>query len=129
MAVDPTGLRTLLESPKLHCLKSIHISYSDWSLDPVRPYGSLFVGLSSATLESVMFTMMNIVGDNTIQQLCNQDAFPRMRSLAFCDCPLINDSLLWHRRNELCRLEGLFIKDCVYVTQVVQIHGFSFIAN
>ncbi len=76
-----------------------------------------------------MFTMMDLVADRTIQQLCNHDAFPRMRSLAFCACPRINDRLLWHRQEEFCCLEGLFIKDCTYVTQVVQVHGFSFIVN
>ncbi len=129
ISVSPMGVRALLDRPNFPCLKSIHFCYENLgSLDSTLSHYSLFVGLSSTTLESVMFTTLEIYMDHTIQQLCNQDAFPRMRTLAFCDCPGVNDCLLWHHQGELCRLEGLFIKDCMNVTQVmIQVHGFSFL--
>ncbi len=134
ISVSPMGVRALLDKPNLPRLKSIHFCYENLgSLDSTLSHyslfvHSLFVGLSSTTLESVMFTTLELDMDHAIQQLCNQDAFPRMRTLAFCDCPGVNDFLLWHHQEELCRLEGFFIKDCTNVTQVViQVHGFLFI--
>ncbi len=129
ISVSPTGVRALLGRPNLPSLKSIHFCYENSeSLDSTLSHDSLLVGLSSATLESVMFTKLELDMDHTIQELCNQDTFPCMKTLAFCDCPGISDSLLWHRQEELCHLEGLFIKDCVNVSQVVliQVHEFSF---